>query len=221
MVCLVGVASHRLSLSAAGVLSSTGCPGTPTAQEGSYNFTVQVKDSAGNVSTPQPLTLAVQCPPAAQPNVALFFGGKSASGLPTWVRATFGSQYCTLSDYATACGFTGFDWIQYIDLSPPNLRAQNGATYTAPPSYNDSPPGGWAYEFQAPDYQWLKTHQPNFANSFPFYYSPLDIHPYPPYCATGPEGSATYLSKAMTILSFTSLIVLVIPLASLTTLALR
>jgi hypothetical protein len=98
----------------------------------------------------------------------------SLDGHPTSIKATFTPTIAgnpeTLANAARMCGFAGFDWIQTITtmpcvspfhasfpsaLEPQNICAANGSL-TAPPAFNDPPPGGYTY---LPGY-----------NPFPFYY---------------------------------------------------
>ena len=181
-----GALPSGFTLSPLGVLSSSG---SPAATANSYDFTVQVTDSAGNVSPPQPLTLVILCPVT----VTLTLGGTSADGLPSQTVATFVPENnSTLLDYATACGFTKFDWAQTTILNPGGIFAQDDPSkpLKAPPPFLDPPPSGYTFDFTctslSPRYppdcdpkglrnQWLSIHQPNFASANPFYYSPSDI----------------------------------------------
>lgn len=179
------------SLSPDGVLSSTG---STVAPAGSYPFTVELRDSAGNIASPQPLTVVIPI------NINLLpyaDGQPSRDRHPTSMNASFtptnaSRSVMTLIDAAQACGFSKFDWVQIIDQSPGGVYSYdtclaahgtfdpNTGNCTVsipplkpPPPYLDPPAGGYTY-FQAPGYL---AKQPNEANAFPFYLSPLDIGP--------------------------------------------
>ena len=158
-------------------LSSTGSPAAPA---GLYSFTSQVTDSAGNLSA-QPLTLIVY---PYKVNVQLFWA--------QYMDAYFNSGFPTLEQAAQKCGFANFDWVQTITQSPaplcPNgVCAENPFLNPLYAPYSDPPPGGYMYQFDntPPAYIFnsLKAYAPNFANAYPFYYSPLDV---PNGCALGP-----------------------------------
>jgi hypothetical protein len=80
---------------------------------------------------------------------------------------------------AAACGFMEFDWVQVINQwsSPSGLFAESAPTtaIVVPPAlpFFDPAFGGYTYQFQNLAH-WLQV-QPNFANAYPFYYSPLDV----------------------------------------------
>jgi len=91
----------------------------------------------------------------------------------------------TLQACASAYSFAGFDWVQTVtqDLTG-NAFAESAPTVPLSAPYPDPPAGGYTYQFPSnfpvgsPGYigalLWAKF-QPNFADAYPFYYSPLDI----------------------------------------------
>ena len=92
---LSGSLPTGFTLSAGGVLSSTGNPAAPV---NSYGFTVQVTDSAGNVAT-QPLTLVVlSC-------VALCSYASGQSGIITTVAGNGNGTYSGDGGAATSASF--------------------------------------------------------------------------------------------------------------------
>lgn len=176
---LAGSLPGGFNLSSNGLISSNG---TPAATPNTYSFTVQVTDSGGNTAT-QTLALTILC---SIKNVELVPLGQSVEGLPTVLFAYFiPPTGQTLSDYATSCGFSNFDWVQNITLWPaPNgdpddeLFAKDNPTLplSAPPMFSDPPFGGYTYQFTSngqptPALAGL----PHFATAYPFYYSPLDL----------------------------------------------
>jgi len=134
-----------------------------------YPFTVQVTDQNGTSATGS-FTLAILC--AATVDLNPF--GTSLSGLPFAISATFTSPGTSLSAYAQACGFAGFDWIQTVTETPipSGVYAQSAPTVPLTPPFQDPPLGGYTYEFTQPSYQIL---QPHFATAYPYYYSTLDV----------------------------------------------
>jgi hypothetical protein len=109
--------------------------------------------------------------------------------MPTTMSAVFvpgatAGEPSGLNTLADACGFRGFDWVQLIDHipSPSPFFAQSNSAEVPdaavpieiPPlsPIHDAPHGGYTYQFS--DSKWA-TNLPNFANAFPFYYSPLDV----------------------------------------------
>lgn len=86
----------------------------------------------------------------------------------------------TALEYARACGFAGFDWVQIVttDLTSPPITAgpPPGVPVSPIPGYHDPPPGGYTYQFGFQYPYWL-TYLPNFAAASPFYFSPKDISP--------------------------------------------
>jgi hypothetical protein len=143
-------------------LSSTG---TPAAPQASYSFAAQVTDSAGNLAT-RALTLVVmpcQLNFAIRPYPGPPYSGPLSINNPTSMNATFTPTRANglpmgLLAAATACGYTGFNWQQYIDSVPisnwvPNILSAVSRlnlsplnTLQAPPSFNDPPFGGYTYE---------------------------------------------------------------------------
>jgi hypothetical protein len=173
------------TLSQGGVLSCC-TPGSQIASVNTYPFTVQVTDSGGNVASQQ-LSFSVLCQVSVYP-VPI---GQSGTGSPMAIFANFAPPNTvtggTLSGYALACGFSAFDWQQYVTLWTPSQSqlsldffAQNNQTVplSAPPQFSDPPLGGYTYQFYAgtsdPLPVW-KAVQPNFATAYPYYYSPLDL----------------------------------------------
>jgi hypothetical protein len=141
---------------ATGVLSSTGSPPAPA---GSYSFTVQVTDSAGDTAT-QLLTLVIPVNINIHPYVGL---PVSNDGHPTSMNASIAStdtngSIMTLAATVTACQVKGFDWQQEITSLPcngkmplkvlsrlgqshlvPGNKCSNGSYLQAPPSFYDTP----------------------------------------------------------------------------------
>ncbi len=160
-----------------GVLSTTGSPVTPASPPyssnvqftnsvtqtgnqsalncvGSYSFTVEVTDSAGNTA-PQPLTLAISCP--FNLNVSNFPAGQYM-----WAKFVAPNNK-TLSDCENACGYSSFNWQQMITTLPSgyfwpndpsevpnNIDPLDGSLY-APPSFFDPPYGGYTTYLQGYD----------------------------------------------------------------------
>jgi hypothetical protein len=159
---------------ATGILSSTG---TPPATQGSYTFTIQVTDFAGNTQT-QSFTLVIHC----NASVTLNLDGYSLSFVPTELTASFTpANGGTLSQYAQECGFTNFDWVQQIILTPtPDGNANDevfaedapSVALAAPPEFSDPPLGGYTYQFEDPSWA---VFQPHFATANPYYYSSADF----------------------------------------------
>jgi hypothetical protein len=149
-----------------GLLSSNGSPIAPVQN---YPFTVQVTDSAGTSATGS-FTLNIFC--AATVDLNLF--SSSLSGLTNAIAAKFTSPGVLLSDYATACGFAGFDWVQTVTETPipSGVYAASAPTVPLTPPFSDPPLGGYTYQFDNPSYSLL---QPNFAAAYPYYYSPMDL----------------------------------------------
>lgn len=105
-----------------GLISTTGIPpDTP----GPYPFTVQVTDSNGKTAA-QDYNLAIGC--------AVLFPNSPALGVQPFSGFKYGPQYfavqfvapnlsnppslTALQDYATSCGFTKFEWQQFITSYP-------------------------------------------------------------------------------------------------------
>ncbi len=184
------------TLSPAGVLTWSGSPVDPA---GSYPFTLQVADSAGNLAT-QELTLLIPCPVTVNTSLG------PPTGIPTSVTLTFNSpNSMTLADYAASCGYSGFDWVQTMtqEPNPSGVYAENDALSGSPapltPQWLDPPLGGYTFQFTCTSFTLSATGQPqylppdcdptglynarlnnnlpNFASANPFYYSPLDLGP--------------------------------------------
>jgi len=148
----------------------------PIATVQNYPFTVQVMDTAGTIATGS-FTLNILCAATVDLNPL----GTSLSGLPFAISATFTSPTNVLSDYAQACGFAGFDWVQTVTETPTPSAVYAASAPTVPLTapFSDPPLGGYTYQFNNPSYSKL---QPNFATAYPYYYSPLDV---PSGCAQG------------------------------------
>jgi hypothetical protein len=131
-------------------LSSTG---NPAAKVGSYPFTPQVTDSAGN-RVVQPLTLVV-CPFQVQVGVdvdLIWTPGQP----PMQTSFTTPPGFTSLLQAANACGFSSFDWVQTIDQSFGGTYAEivqpNPIQPTIPylpDPLPDPPYGGYTYQFAA------------------------------------------------------------------------
>jgi len=150
-------------LSIYGVLSSMGIP---AAAEGSYPFTVQVTDSAGNPATQQLTLVVTHCP-------------FNISVRPNWtfnqppMRASFTAPpaYVSLTAAANACGFASFDWASQVTHAGPLFVYQATSTGGKGPllqaPWNDPPPGGY---YNVPNSQ-----SPPYLNANPFFYNPLYV----------------------------------------------
>lgn len=100
--------------------------------------------------------------------------GTSLSSEPTGLILTFiPPSGLSLNQFASQCGFTGFDWVQLIDQWPGPSGLFAESTPTVPiiivPSQrpqNDPPAGGYTY---------LQSRQPPFDGAFPFYYNPQSM----------------------------------------------
>lgn len=179
-------------------LSSTGNPPAPVGT-GSYNFTVQVTDSAGGLAT-QPLTLVVQCPVFV--NLSFTAGPQYMIGQFTAPNSS-DSSATRLLDYAADCNFVFFNWQQMWTTLPPvsNLEpvnpgplvASGNVVYTplgipgppsvcllawlsdcyltAPPAFYDPPSGGYI----------PKGNKPLF-NPYPFSYYQIETTTPGGYC---------------------------------------
>ncbi len=154
------------------VLSSAASQTTPSD---CYSFTVQVTDSAGSIAT-QTLTLAVVSV-TVWPDLR---DGISLSAEPTQMKAKFVADTRPILDFAHACGFAGFDWVQIVttDLTEPPITAgpSPGVPVSPIPGYYDPPLGGYTYQLSSSQYPYWLTYQPNFASANPYFYNPLDIH---------------------------------------------
>ena len=136
---------------------------------GSYPFTVQVTDFAGNLSA-QPLTVVVNmtqpsCADAvigAVPQPILGgLGNSTTPGAYTTVSATFTpNNGMTLQQAEQACNVTGFNWMQQVTIPKPspgwaiNLSGPGGIpgipTNVSGTSFDPPPNGGWTYEYYDP-----------------------------------------------------------------------
>lgn len=91
-------------------------------------------------------------------------GPLSTSGQPTQIAASFTPEFgLSLAAAAALGGFVNFDWEQTVTQQPapsPFFSKLDPTTpLTAPPGYNDPPPGAYTYDTSP------------CADSFPFYYS--------------------------------------------------
>jgi Bacterial Ig-like domain (group 3) len=150
-----------------------------SAIPGKYTFMAQVTDSgATNATRALNLEILCQVNPIEPKGI-----GRSIEGNHTAVLASFSPPNGqTLSDYAMACGFSNFDWVQYITGLPTPAADGSGAVTAASnpnqplsPPFIDPPTGGYTYEYIEPYHSSLLSGEPNFAVSNPFYYSTLDL----------------------------------------------
>jgi hypothetical protein len=106
--------------------------GNAEAPPGSYPFTIQVSDSAGNLAT-QAVTLTVSCPMQVTPS-ARGTSVSSPTGAAMYAEA-YSSTGLTLVNAAKACNFISFAWQQEMwnlpcpsgmfPVVPSNIPAQN------------------------------------------------------------------------------------------------
>jgi hypothetical protein len=108
----------------------------------------------------------------------------------------------SLTDAATACGFTEFDWVQVIDqfpspsglytaLPPNNFGSGMPISIPPQPTIHDPPFGGWNYP---------QSQQPPFLGAYPFYYNPVSI---PFGCASyNSNGTCNYIMQGLNTLNF-------------------
>ena len=91
------------------------------------------------------------------------------------INATFTPNFgFTIAQAAQVCGFTNFDWQQYITALPapsPFIAVGGGVPLQAPRAFLDPPPGGYTYELTAKDSNGNLLY-PTGDNAFPFYYNP-------------------------------------------------
>lgn len=107
-------------------------------------------------------------------DVTSLLNGTSLSSKPTGLNFAFiPPSGLSLNQFASQCGFTGFDWVQLIDQwpGPSNLFAESAPTVPIiivppQPPQNDPPAGGYTY---------LESREPPFADAFPFYYNPQSM----------------------------------------------
>lgn len=100
--------------------------------------------------------------------------GTSLSSEPTGLILSFiPPSGLSLNQFASQCGFTGFDWVMLIDQwpGPSGLFAELAPTVPIiivppQPPQNDPPAGGYTY---------VESRQPPFAGAFPFYYNPQSM----------------------------------------------
>lgn len=164
----------------------------------------------------------VKCSDVVQGSVTPTLSGQglSLSGAPTEISATFTPNFAyTLAQAEQVCGFTNFDWQQTITSLPlPNPFYAAGSTVplSAPPSFNDPPPQGYAYQsppnaVQLPVYYNLFTSGNNLsldynetATTLSFYDNPAD----PCLPGANPSLVATYCggntAPAGSMVSFTT-----------------
>jgi hypothetical protein len=131
----------------------------PSLTAGTVNFIVPVPANAGITffSLEEDISSVTACSSLINNSVP-----KPPSG-GTTIQATFTPQVpgYTISQAAQVCGFKNFNWQQIITSWPkPSalFSARSTAPLSAPPPFNDPPPGGYAYQ-----------HPPNTA--YPFYYN--------------------------------------------------
>jgi len=90
------------------------------------------------------------------------------------MRASFTPPSEYLTTLASACGFTGFDWVQYVTQVPgPSALFFASDTSMSMPiiipphaTINDPPPAGYNYP---------ESQQPPFLGAYPFYYNPVYV----------------------------------------------
>jgi uncharacterized protein (TIGR03437 family) len=176
------------TLSAAGVLSTTG---TPAATAQTYTFSVEVTDSANN-SAMQSLTLIVLPTCDSILTGALTICGPPANRFQCRqpaMTAVFAPNGVNLADAATACNVASFNFQQWTTVLPlPNSFYAAPAPTTplkAPPAYLDPPQGGYTYQ---PD------------TAFPFYWNATDLGP------TGKYDSGPFGGPLLPIQTSTSLV---------------
>jgi hypothetical protein len=120
-------------------------------------------DNAGSVTA----TFTIGC--HADVTVSIGAGGTAMEAAFTPTNGV------SLNDAAHSCGFVGFNWQQTLTVlpspSPFFAKTAPSVRLTAPPPFNDGPPGGYTYQSPA---------EPPFEGSFPFYYNTSDV---PTACA--------------------------------------
>jgi hypothetical protein len=178
----------------------------PVGGPKSFSVTTQIQaeDQYGDPQMVWTLTLnltPVQCSPPVTFNVQPYAGlPRSQDGHLTTMNAFFyptdsNGSVMTLAAAADACGFAGFDWMQTVlqslggEYSYSDCKNAGGVPTATPPSfcsapinpltgsYLDPPPGDYTYDYLTTRLTWLSFNRRNFANSYPFYYSPLDLGP--------------------------------------------
>jgi uncharacterized protein (TIGR03437 family) len=131
-------------------------------------------DNTGSLTVTGTLSNGPSCASIIQNAVTVSAGGAlSTNGLPTSMLATFAPKGMTLAVAANACGFSGFNWQQWVDTLPaPNpFNCQNPAlcgfspstSITAPPRFLDPINGGYS------------TNPNQSAGRYPFYYSDTNL----------------------------------------------
>ena len=131
-------------------------------------------DSIGHLTVSGVLSNGPSCASLIQNAAALSVGGAlSTNGMPTSMLATFAPKGMTLAAAASACGFSGFNWQQWVDTLPaPNpFNCQNAGqcglspatSITAPPRFLDPVDGGYS------------TNPAQSAGRYPFYYSDTNL----------------------------------------------
>ncbi len=157
----------------------------PTGWSIAYAFSIndagQIAGLGINSSTGfSGIVVLTQCPVA----VTVTPGGEAAStfGLPTYMQAKFvPNNGSTLLDYAHACGFTGFDWVQTVtqDLTVGNY-AESDQSMPLKAEYPDPPNGGYSWQWDNSVYPpkllpFWQAWMPNVAKAYPYFYSKFDI----------------------------------------------
>jgi len=164
----------------------SGCPFGPTGYEGPgvtfsptsgttgvVNFNPPIKPNGGTAyfSLEESLTDATTCTSII--NNAVQHALKDDYIDPTTGKTAFRAMTATftsdtnlsftLAQAATLCGFTGWNWQQYVTSSPSQSSARqvgNPNPLVAPPPFLDPPLGGYTYQ------------RPEERNSYPFYLDP-------------------------------------------------
>ena len=91
------------------------------------------------------------------------------------INATFTPNYgLTIGQAAEVCGFTNFDWQQFITAWPlpsPLIAVGSTVPLTAPDAFLDPQPGGYTYELTLKDNNGNLVF-PTGDNAYPFYFNP-------------------------------------------------
>ena len=92
------------------------------------------------------------------------------------ISASFAPNFgLTIGEAAQVCGFTNFNWQQYITSLPlpsPIKAAHSSVPLYTPPAFLDPPPGGYEYELTARDQATGELIYPAGDNAYPYYYNP-------------------------------------------------
>jgi uncharacterized protein (TIGR03437 family) len=131
-------------------------------------------DNIGKLTVSGMISNGPSCASLVQNAVALSVGGAlSSNAMPTSMLATFAPNGTTLAAAAAACGFSGFNWQQWVDTLPaPNpFNCQNAAqcglspatSITAPPRFLDPVNGGYS------------TNPVQSGGRYPFYYNDTNL----------------------------------------------